>query len=384
MSEYDSLIAESLDVVVVGAGPGGLATAALLTRVGIRCVLLDRGAVGQKWRSAYDRLRINTSTLTSHLPRMRFPLRVGLWASRDDLIEYYEAYAERFGVDIRGGVEATGVERWAEGWRVHTSSEELEARAVVLATGRDCTPVFPDWPGRQTFAGTCLHASRYRNASPYKGARAVVVGVGNSGADIAVDLLRGGARSVAVALRTPPHILSRSVFGVPNDVLMVLSRCVPNVVADAAAELVRRWKYGDLEAKGLRRPPTGVKTYVKTQARVPTIDAGPFTSAVRDGGICIVGAVDALDGDTVVLKDGARVGADLVVAATGYRPCLEPLIGHLGVLDDRGWPWWAPATNHIRLPGLYVLGFGDPTRGNLRGLRLDASSVATTIRRQLR
>lgn len=345
--------------------------------------MLERGhGVGDKWRNAYDRLRINTSTITSHLPAMRFPMRVGLWPSRNDLIEYYEAYVRRYRIDVRTGVEAGRLDRVGSRWRVDTTAGDFEAAAVVIATGRDCTPIVPNWPGRDAFTGEIVHSATYRSPRRHRGARALVVGVGNSGADIAVDLLDGGARSVHVAVRTPPHILSRTVLGIPNDVLMVLSRRLPTSLSDSAAEIVRRWKYGDLESKGLGRPPIGVKTYVKTQARVPTIDAGPFTAAVRAGRITIVDALDSFDGDDVVLVDGQHLPADVVIAATGYRPCLEPLLGHLGVLDDRGWPWWAPRTHHERLPGLYVLGFGEPDRGNLRGLRLDARAVAAAIERE--
>ena len=372
-----------IDAVIVGAGPGGLGTAGLLNRLGLRPVVLERGVgPGDKWRRAYDRLQINTSRWTSFLPGMRFPWGVGTWPSRDALIDYYDAYVRAFDIDVRPGIRAGRVIPRNGHWTVESSEGEFQARSVVIATGRDCVPVLPKWPGAGSFNGTVMHVAEYRNATPYQGARVLVVGTGNSGSDVAVDLVEGGARSVWLAVRTPPHIVSRTVMGVPNDVIQALTRRLPTRWVDHLGEAVRRLKYSRLEERGLRRPPVGVQTYVRSLARVPTIDSGAFSSAVERGQILVVPEVARLDRQDVVFNDGSRRQVDVIVAATGYRPCLEPLVGHLGVLDRRGWPSWAPQTHDPRWPGLYVLGFGDPTRGNLRGLRQDARRVASAVRRR--
>jgi cation diffusion facilitator CzcD-associated flavoprotein CzcO len=369
-------------VAVVGAGPGGLGAAGLLTRAGHRTVLLERGPdVAWKWRNSYDRLRINTSTLTSYLPGMRFPRGTGLWPTRDALVSYYDCYVEKFGVEVRTGTDVKRVERDGN-WHLTTSSGNIRSRAVVIATGRDGTPVIPEWPGRDRFRGVLIHAAQYRNAKPFAGLRVLVVGVGNSASDIAVDLAIGGAR-VAVALRTPPHVIRRSVLGVPNDLLQVATRRVPTKLVDAMAEGIRRRSYGDLERLGLGRPPVGVKTYVRTQARVPTIDSGQFSAAVRARSVEIVSGLVELTDRGVRLADGSTREVDAIVAATGYRPALEGLIGHLDVLDERGWPTWAPSIGHDEHPGLFTVGFGDPSRGNLRGLRLDARRVTREVGRLL-
>lgn len=367
-----------VDVAVVGAGPGGLGAAGLLTRGGLRTVVLERGPdIAWKWRNSYDRLRINTSTLTSHLPGMRFPWGTGLWPSRDALVSYYDRYIDRFGIQVSTGIDVRRVDPGAS-WRLTTASGEIHASAVVIATGRDGTPVLPDWSGRDQFAGTLIHASQYRNPQRFAGSRVLVVGVGNSGSDIAVDLV-GTAAEVAVAVRTPPHVIGRSVMGVPNDLLQVATRRMPTRWVDAMGEGIRRRSYGDLEALGLGRPPLGVKTYVRTQARVPTIDSGQFSGAVRSGAVEIVAGLVGLTKNGVRLEDDSTRDFDAIVAATGYRPALDGLIGHLSALDDRGWPTWAPDLSSASHPGLFTLGFGDPSRGNLRGLRLDARRVAAEV-----
>ena len=126
-----------------------------------------------------------------------------------------------------------------------------------------------------------IHASSYCNAGPFGGKRVLVVGVGNSGSDIAVDFAEGG-NEVSIAVRTAPHIIRRLVAG-PNDVLQVLKRRMPAPMVDAMAEGIRRGAYGDLEEVGLGRPPVGVKIYVQTQARVPTIDSGASRAPYAQG-----------------------------------------------------------------------------------------------------
>lgn len=370
---------EYVDATVIGAGPGGLGAAGLLTQAGLRTVLLERGdGVGAKWRGAYDRLHINTSTLTSYLPGAPFPRSIGRWPSRDELVAYYQDFATAHEIDVRLGVSAESVERRGPVWQVRTSDGDISAASVVVATGREGTPFMPAWEGTALFGGTLMHASEYRSAQGLQGKRVLVVGVGNSGSDIAVDLLEGGA-DVSVSIRTPPHMVRRTVAGVPNDVLQLMTRRIPAALVDVGAEWVRRRAYGDLEDLGLGRPPTGIKTYIKTTGRVPTIDSGPFSQAVRQRRIQIHGPLMRLESDGAVIGEEQHLAFDVVLAATGYRPNLQGLLGHLGVLSESGRPRWAPRLTDDSTPGLFIVGFGDPTRGNLRGLRMDAVEVCKAI-----
>ncbi len=129
---------------------------------------------------------------------------------------YLEKYAEHHELEIVTGVEVSRVDRAPDGhgWLLHaTGGRELTGSAVVVATGYNHTPRLPDWPGRETYTGELLHASAYRNPEPYAGRDVLVVGVGNTGAEIAVDLVEGGASRVRLAVRTAPHIVRRSTAG---------------------------------------------------------------------------------------------------------------------------------------------------------------------------
>lgn len=178
--------------------------------------------VGASWRRHYDRLRLHTTRRLSALPGLPMPRRFGRWVSRDDVVRYLEKYAEFHELELVTGVEVIRIEPAAPGpegegeggWVLHASGgRELAAAAVVVATGFNHTPALPDWPGRDAYEGRLLHAREYRNPLPYTGQDVLVVGVGNTGAEIAVDLVEGGAARVRLAVRTAPHVMRRSTAG---------------------------------------------------------------------------------------------------------------------------------------------------------------------------
>lgn len=374
-------ITEDRPVYVIGGGPGGLAAAAALRAQGVRAVVLEKsGDVGASWRRHYDRLHLHTTRRWSALPGLPMPRRFGRWVSRDDVVRYLEKYAEHHGLEVVTGVEVSRIDPAADGtgWRLTaTGGRELTGRAVVVATGYNHTPRIPDWPGRDTFTGELLHASQYRNPAPYAGKDVLVVGVGNTGAEIAVDLVEGGASRVRLAVRTVPHIVRRSTAGWPAQATGILVRRLPVALVDRAGGLMARVAVPDLAAQGLPRPDTGLYSRVKDGA-IPVQDVG-LIDAVKGGRVVPVAAVESFDDDAVVLADGTRVTPDAVIAATGYVRALEPLVGHLGVLDARGRPVVHGGRTPKQAPGLYFTGFTNPISGMLREMALDARKIAKRV-----
>ncbi|GAA2247563.1 NAD(P)/FAD-dependent oxidoreductase [Streptomyces atrovirens] len=370
-------------VYVIGGGPGGLAVAYALRARGVRAVVLERsGRVGDSWRRHYDRLRLHTTRRLSALPGLPMPRRFGRWVARDDVVRYLEKYAEHHRLEIVTGVEVSRVERTPDGtgWLLHaTGGRELTGAAVVVATGFNHTPRIPDWPGRDTYTGEFLHASEYRDAKPFAGRDVLVVGVGNTGAEIAVDLVEGGASRVRLAVRTPPHIVRRSTAGWPAQYSGVLVRRLPVGLVDRLCRVQARVALPDLSDRGLPRPDSGLYSRVREGA-VPVQDVG-LVDAVRKGAVEVVAAVEGFEEGEVVLADGDRVGPDAVVAATGYERGLEGLVGGLGVLDDRGRPVVHGGRTPAGAPGLYFTGFTNPISGNLRELALDAQRIARAVAR---
>ncbi len=375
---------EDRPVYVVGGGPGGLSVAYALRARGVRAVVLERSdGVGTSWRRHYDRLRLHTTRRLSALPGLPIPRRFGRWLARDDMVRYLEKYAEHHRLEIVTGVEVSRVERAADGtgWLLHaTGGRELTGAAVVIATGLNHTPRLPDWPGRDSYTGEFLHACEYRDARPFAGRDVLVAGIGNTGADIAVDLAEGGASRVRVAVRTVPHIVRRSTAGWPAQRSAVLVRRLPVGLVDRLSRAQARVALPDLSAQGLPRPDSGLYSRV-LEGSIPVQDVG-LVDAVRKGAVEIVAAVEGFEDGEVVLADGTRIGPDAVIAATGYRPALEGLVGHLGVLDGRGRPVARGAGTPPGAPGLYFTGFTNPITGTLREAAIDAERIARALTRR--
>jgi putative flavoprotein involved in K+ transport len=368
---------ENRDLVVVGAGSAGLATAALLRERGLAPLVLEAGdGPGAAWTTRYDRLRLHTPRLLSGLPGLRIPRRFGRWVARDDLIEYFRAYAERHALEIRASTDVARIDRDGDGWLLETSQGLLHAQTVVVATGYNGAPRIPDWPGRAGFTGRLVHSSDYRNPAPFRDLDVLVVGAGNSGAEIAHDVFDGGAKRVRLSVRTPPQIVRRATAGVPAQLLGMAIRRMPPGWVDPITKAQRKLSIPDLAAQGLPRPEQGVRGSFIATGTTPILDVG-IVDAVRHGRVEIVAAVESFDGGDVVLADGARIRPDAVIAATGFDAGLDDLVGHLGVLTGRGLP--AKTDGEPVLPGLWFVGFVPTLGGQLREGSIAARKVADAI-----
>lgn len=326
---------------------------------GVRPLLIDRADhVASSWRRRYDRLKLNTGRPFSHLPNRPYPKGTPMFPTRDDVVAHLDRHAREDGIQLRLGTEVQRIDRTRDRWCIRTSTGDVEARQVVVATGYQNVPYIPHFGGEAGFTEELLHSSEYRNAQPYRGRRVLVVGCGSSGMEIAHDLAAGGAEKVWLAVRTPPNILLRSLpGGLPGDLVSLPMYRLPIRIADGISRAARRKDLGDLSKFGLPIPEEGVMARVKNHDQVPALVDMEVIDAVRNGSIEVVATVEAFEGDKVVLVDGSRLDPHAVVLATGYRTGLEPLVGHLGVLDVRGKPvvWGVrPAAQGLRFIGYDV------------------------------
>ena len=368
---------DETDIVIVGAGSAGLATAALLRQHGLEPVVLEAGPEpGAAWRERYDRLRLHTPRLLSGLPGLRMPRRFGRWVARDDLIEYLRAYVGAHELDVRTHTRVSRIDQDGSAWRLETDRGPLRAATVVVATGYNGAPFVPEWPGLDGFTGELVHSSQYRNPEPYRGRDVLVVGAGNSGAEIAHDVADGGARSSKLSVRTPPQIVRRATAGIPAQLIgMAIKRMPPHWV-DPVSKAQRKLSIPDLSAHGLPRPEQGIRTSFIATGTTPILDVG-IVDAVRHGRVQVVAAVESFDGADVVLADGSHVTPDAVIAATGFRAGLDSLVGHLGALGPRGLP--TKTDGEPVLPGLWFVGFVPTLGGQLREGSIAARKVAQGV-----
>lgn len=363
------------DVVIVGAGPAGIAAGLALQDVGVGSVLLERDRVASRWRSAYAALHLNTHRRSTGLPGRPIPRALGAHPSAGDYAAYLEAAAGD--LDIRCGVEVTRIDRGPDGLVVETSTGATHrASDVVVATGGARRPRWPEQPDLRAGPAHVIHADDYTDGSLGRDLDVVVVGGGNSASDIAVDLVDSGARSVTVSLRRPPHILPRDLGPVPMQTFLDVVGHLPDVWADRALRAARRLWLGDLAPHGLPAP---MRTLVEDHAASGTtaiIDRG-FARAVRRRSVRVVGEVTGADETGLRLRDGSLLQPELVVVATGYTTALPDLVGHLGVLDAAGLP---AGDGHPRdVDGLWFLGFNDPVIGQIRQIRRDSVRLAQQL-----
>ena len=380
-----------VDAYIIGAGPAGLATAAALRQRGLHGVVLDRSdSIGSSWRRHYDRLHLHTPRELSGLPGLPIPKEMGRWVSRDDVVRYLELYAAHHDLDVRLRTAVERVDRSDDGlgWAFTLSDgSTLTSPYAVIATGFNHTPVEPDLPGLQGFSGEVVLSCTYRNGSPYTGKDVLVVGSGNTGTELAVDLVEHGAARVRLSVRTIPHIMRRSAGPYAAQYTGITVRRLPAALVDRAAALVERATTPDLTAYGLPRPDTGLLTRVERDNAIPVQDVG-IIDAIRAGRVEPVAGLVSFDGDDVVLSDGSRLDPDVVLLATGFTQGLEPLIGHLGLLDGKGHPVERAGATARGARGLWFNGFTNPISGMLREIAIDsrkiALAMALTKRRRLR
>jgi len=372
------------DVVVIGAGPGGLAAAAALGRRGVSATVIDKAdAVGSAWRGHYERLHLHTIRWNSHLPGLKIPRSYGQWVARADVVRYLETYAAHHRLDVALGVPVERVERAGAGWVVRSPKGDRTARVVVVATGYNHTPDLPAWLGLDTFGGEVLHSAAYRNARPYAGRDVLVVGTGNTGAEIAVDLVEGGAARVRLAVRTVPTFVRREVGPMlDNSGVGRVLRRLPVKLVDRIIATSSRLTTPNLSAHGLPRPEPGVYSRLLADGAVPIIDVG-LIKLLQNGQVEVVAAVSGFDGDKVRLLDDTTIAPDAVIAATGFAQGLGDLVGHLGVLDERGRPAVRGARTHPQAPDLYFTGYTNPISGMFHELNVDARRIARAIAKGL-
>jgi putative flavoprotein involved in K+ transport len=368
-------------VIVIGGGAAGLSSAGALARRGIDAVVLEQDTeLGGTWARRYDRLHLHTVRGFSGLAHFPIPGRYPTYLSRADVVAYLQEYARHFNLRVVG---STTVRRIRSSdptgeWRVETARDETwQVRVVVIATGQYRQAVVPAWPGRELYTGSIVHSESYSNAVPYQGKRVLVVGAGNSGAEIATDLIDNGAASVAISIRTPPPVVPRDPFGFPVQRTSILLSALPPAISNRLGWATSRLVLGNLARYGM--PQGSFAPY--TTKRVPLIDVG-FVDALKRGRVKVRPALQRLTRTDAVFADGTTESFDAIVAATGFTTGLESIVEAPGALDDLGEPRGVsgePTAN----PGLYFVGFTHSLRGHLFEANRASRRLARNIEQYL-
>ena len=336
-------------------------------------MLLEQAAhVGSAWRRHYERLHLHTPARHSSLPRLPMPSGFPTYPSREQVVDYLEDYAAKLGIRATLRTKVHRIERNDRVWELSTSEGGLRADCVVLCTGYNNVPLIPDWPGKEGFEGEAMHSCAYRTGERFAGKRVLVVGAGNSGAEIALDLLEHGARP-SLCIRGPIHVVGRDLGPVPALDIAIAMEPLPDALRSAVMRAASLARYGSLRRWGIHRPRDGMLAQIR-RGRVPLIDVGTI-GAIRRRQIEVVPGIAEFRRRRVRFANGEEREVDAVVFATGYRTGLPDLLPALRPsFDAKGLPTSVPCLADA--PGLYFVGFENSETGLLRAISRRAAQVA--------
>jgi cation diffusion facilitator CzcD-associated flavoprotein CzcO len=362
------------DAIIVGAGPAGLACAAVMRERGLRVVILEKTtAVASVWHRHYDRLHLHTDRGHSGLPGLAMPRSYPRYPSRAQVVEYLESYAAHFALQPLFGCAVQSIRRDDPGWRVDTAQRTFAAPVVVVATGWADFPYRPSWPGSDIYQGQIIHSSDYRSPASLLGKRVLVVGFGNSGGEIALDLAEAGV-DVTLAVRGPVQILPRELLGLPILTWAIAQARLPARLADFINAPAIRLAVGSLKKLGLKAHAKGPRRMIEEDHRVPLLDVGTL-ARIRDGSIAVRGGIARFTRDGVAFVDSPAEPFDSVVLATGFRPDLRAMLPTVnGVFDEHGMPLLTGRAT--REPGLFFCGLVASPTGQLREIGIEATRIA--------
>ena len=367
---------KSASIVIIGGGAAGLTTAGALKHLGIESTILDRDAkVGDVWAHRYDRLQLHTVRQFSGLAHLPIPRHYPRYVTRDQFVQYLQWYAESFAFNIEHNCAVQKITGAANKWTVHTSQGPRQASVVIVATGQYGQPTIPQWTGATEFQGRLIHSIEYKSGRDFSGQRVLVIGSGNSGSEIAIDLVEQGAAFVAHSIRTPSPVVPRDVLGTPVQVFGILMSALPQRFADSLGTAIARVATGDLRSYGVRPP----AWHPFTARKSPIIDVG-WLSGVKARTIHLRGDVVRFAPSGVVFDNGMPEDFDAVIAATGFTSGLQNLIDADGLVNERGNPAFRSGqpTNHA---GFYFMGYTESVRGHLFEANRDSRRLAIMVKR---
>ncbi|WOH01823.1 hypothetical protein DCAR_0521208 [Daucus carota subsp. sativus] len=373
--------------VIVGAGPSGLAVGACLKEQGIPFVVLERAdCIASLWQKrTYDRLKLHLPKQFCQLPNFPFPEHFPEYPSKKQFIDYLESYARHFDINPQFNecVQTAKYDEACQLWRIKTvstcgsvqSEVEYICQWLVVATGENAERVVPDIEGLQEFGGEVIHACEYKSGEKYSGKKVLVVGCGNSGMEVSLDLCNHNAKP-SMVVRSSVHVLPREICGKSTfELAMIMMRWLPLWLVDKLMLVLAWFILGNTESYGLKRPSVGPLELKNTRGKTPVLDIGALAK-IRSRDINVVPGIKRFSKGLVELLDGEKLEIDSVVLATGYCSNVPYWLQETDFFSKNGLPKTPFPNGWKGNAGLYAVGF---TRRGLSGASLDATRIAQDI-----
>ncbi|KAK8958729.1 Indole-3-pyruvate monooxygenase YUCCA2 [Platanthera guangdongensis] len=367
--------------LIIGAGPSGLAIAACLREKGVPLLILEKeNCIASSWRTrTYERLRLHLPKHYCELPLMPFPSDFPTYPAKQQFISYLDSYVKHFAIRPFFGMEVRQAEYdySIRFWRIKTTDGwEFVCRWLIVATGENAEAVMPEIVGMEEFKGRVLHTSFYRRGDDFSRERVLVVGCGNSGMEVCLDLCNNHAEA-SMVVRNELHILPREVLGISTFGLsMWLLRWLPVRVADYFLLICAWLILGETEKYGLKRPKIGPLQLKNNSGKTPVLDIGTL-SMIKSGQIKVVPEINRFFDKGVEFVDGRQEEFDSVILATGYKSNVPSWLKEEEFFCKKnGFPRISFPNNWRGKNGLYAAGF---TRRGLLGASVDAQRIAEDI-----
>lgn len=397
--------------VIVGAGPSGLAVAACLKEKGVPSLVLERSScIASLWQlKTYDRLRLHLPKKFCELPLMPFPEDFPMYPTKRQFIEYLEDYARKFEITpvFNQAVDNAEFDQTLGFWRVTTTTTttttrttspsgkgvggkektmeeatvttvtEYVCRWLVVATGENAEVVVPEFEGSKEFGEEkIVHTSLYKSGEEFRGKRVLVVGSGNSGMEVCLDLCHHNAMP-SIVVRDTVHILPREMFGRSTFGLsMWLLKWLPITLVDQLLLIIAWLILGDTSKLGLARPKKGPLQLKNLTGKTPVLDVGTFDK-IKRGDIKVCPSIKRLKHQAVEFVDGRVANFDAIILATGYKSNVPYWLKEREMFSEEDGLPRRPFPNGWKGDcGLYAVGF---TKRGLLGASMDAKRIAADI-----
>lgn len=373
---------QKIQNLIIGAGPAGLAVAGRLRKKNLAFVLLEKSdKIAFSWHNHYDRLLLHTVKQLSHLPYLPFPKDYPTYVPRLDLIKYYESYAKHFDINPNFNHSVFSVKKINNEWEVKTENgKEFLAENVILATGVNRVPHIPKWKNQESYQGEITHSRNYKNPIPFKNQKVLVIGMGNTGAEIALDLSEHGI-DTTIAVRSPIAIVPRDVNGRPVQLTARMLAKIPFGIGDWLGTQIRKIVIGDLSKYGVPMSKVHPVVQLRETGKTPVIDLGTVKH-IKEGKIKIINKIDQFYEKGIVLTNGEQKEYDSIILATGYRPQVNDMLKNVNgiahALDKYECP--KQVIGEWSHQGLYFVGFDNYKLGGILGtIFTDSKTVVDDI-----